>query len=162
MIREANSSDFDDIWLIFQDIVKRGDTYVYSPDTTKQMAFEIWMKRPLKTFVILGDDDQILATYYIKENRPDLGSHVCRCGFMVSSHARRQGIGEKMCLHSFEVALSMGFRAMQLGYVVSTNKASVNLWLKMGFKIVGTVPKAFQHQLLGDVDVLIMYKLLTN
>ena len=162
MIREARSADFDSIWLIFQDIVKRGDTYVYSPQTSKTMAFEIWMKRPLKTFVLVGDDDHILGTYYIKENRPDLGSHVCRCGFMVASQARRKGIGEKMCRHSFEQAISLGFRSMQLGYVVSTNQASVNLWLKMGFKIVGTVPKAFQHQHFGDVDVLIMYKDLTK
>ena len=162
MIYEANNEDFDNIWDIFNNVVQSGDAYVYSPMTSKESAFNIWMKRPIKTFVFKSNQNEILGTYYIKENRPDLGSHVCRCGFMVAPLARKQGIAQQMCYHSFDIAKSLGFRGMQLGYVVSTNKASVNLWHKMGFDHVGTVPNAFQHQVLGDVDVFIFYKSLAD
>ncbi len=162
MIREATDNDFDDIWAIFNAVVKTGESYVYSPDTTKDDAYRIWMTLPIKTFVMIGDKGNIVGTYYIKQNRPDLGSHICRCGYMVHPDARRQGIGEAMCQHSLSVAPDLGFRGMQLGYVVSSNTASVNLWKKMGFIEVGRVPNAFQHQSLGDVDVLIMYQSLTN
>ncbi|MEK9727611.1 MAG: GNAT family N-acetyltransferase [Candidatus Margulisiibacteriota bacterium] len=163
IISEANIKDFDEIWEIFHHVIQSGTTYVYSPQTTREGAFDIWMQRPLKTFVVrLKETRQMVGTYYIKENRPDLGSHICRCGFMVSPNFRRNGIGELMCKHSFIQAKSMGFRGIQLGYVVSTNTASVQLWLKMGFTQVGCVPKAFQHSNLGDVDVLIMYKPLSD
>jgi len=162
MIREATSSDFDTIWSIFRLVVSTGTSYVYSPTTTKDAAYDIWMERPLKTYVYLDDHGSITGTYYIKENRPDLGSHICRCGFMVHPDAHRQGIGEAMCSHALAIAPTLGFRGMQLSYVVSTNHASVNLWLKMGFQQVGRVPNAFQHQSLGDVDILIMHKSLTN
>ncbi len=161
-IREAKPTDYDSIWPIFKAVVSTGTSYVYSPNTTKEGAFEIWMQRPKKTLVCLNMDETIVGTYYIKENRPDLGSHICRCGFMVSPDARRQGIGEAMCKHSLELAKSMGFRGMQLSYVVATNTPSVQLWEKMGFQKVGRVPNAFQHQNLGDVDVWIMYKSLTD
>ena len=162
IISEALDDDFDEIWVIFKSVIRLGTSYVYSPLTSKEQAFDIWMKRPLKTFAVRNDNSEMLGTYYIKENRPDLGSHICRCGYMVSPEQRRQGIGEQMCQHSLEQAKLMGFRGIQLGYVVSTNTASVNLWLKMGFKQVGTVPNAFQHSTLGDVDVFIMYKSLTD
>ncbi|MEC8677422.1 MAG: GNAT family N-acetyltransferase [Candidatus Margulisiibacteriota bacterium] len=162
VITEANQSDFDEIWNIFSAVVKTGTTYVYSPNTTKEQAFDIWMTRPKKTFVLRDINGVMKGTYYIKENRPDLGSHICRCGFMVLPSSRREGVGEAMCKHSLEESKKLGFRGMQLSYVVESNKASVNLWLKMGFTKVGQIPNAFQHQELGDVNVLIMYKSLTD
>lgn len=162
MIREATEQDFDDIWFIFQSVVKTGTSYVYSPHTTKDEAHRIWMTLPKKTFVMVDDNGRIQGTYYIKQNRPDLGSHVCRCGYMVHTSARRQGVGEAMCRHSLAIAPSLGFRGMQLTYVVSTNIASVALWKKMGFTQVGRVPNAYQHAEFGDVDVLIFYQSLTN
>ena len=161
-IIQATDLHFDAIWPIFTAVVQTGQSYVYSPSTSKTEAYDIWMTRPIKTFVVLNDDEDVIGTYYIKENRPDLGSHVCRCGFMVDPNIRRQGVGEAMCKHAIDTAKSLGFRGMQLGYVVSTNTASVNLWKKMGFTEVGRVPNAFQHQSLGDVDVLIMYQALAN
>ena len=38
-----------------------------------------------------------------------------------------------------------GYEAMQFNFVVSTNTAGVELWKKLGFEIVGTLPKAFRH-----------------
>ena len=49
------------------------------------------------------------------------------------------------------------FRAV----VVSTNEAAVALWKKLGFAIVGTLPKAFRHRQLGDVDAYVMYRFLS-
>jgi len=38
----------------------------------------------------------------------------------------------------------------------------VALWKKLGFAVVGTLPKAFAHQQLGLVDVYIMYRFLDD
>ncbi len=51
---------------------------------------------------------------------------------------------------------------MQYNLVVKTNEASVHLWQKMGFDIVGTLPGAFHR--CGDdfVDAYVMYKVLSD
>jgi hypothetical protein len=49
---------------------------------------------------------------------------------------------------------------MQFNAVVSTNERAVRLWKKMGFTIVGTVPKAFRHKDQGLVDIFIMHRFL--
>lgn len=115
------------------------------------------MQLPRKTFVA-EEEGKLLGTYYIKTNQQGPGSHVCNCGYMVSSAARGIGIATAMCQHSQVVALELGYHAMQFNFVASTNEGAVRLWQKLGFEIVGRLPGAFKHPNLGNVDALVMYK----
>ncbi len=156
-IREATEKDFDEIWPIFHEIVSAGETYAYSQDTTKEQALNIWLKVPRKTFVF-EENGKILGTYYLKTNQAGPGSHVCNCGYMVSSQARGKGLATSMCKHSQEIAKELGYKAMQFNFVASSNEGAVRLWTKLGFEIVGNLPKAFNHPVNGYVDALVMYK----
>ena len=156
-IREATKKDFDAIWPIFHEIVSLGDTYAYSPKTTKDEAYTLWISTPEKTFVC-EENRQILGTYYIKKNQAGPGNHVCNCGYMVASTARGRGLATAMCEHSQKIALELGYKAMQFNFVASSNKSAIKLWRKLGFNIVGTLPKAFNHPIQGYIDALVMYK----
>lgn len=156
-IREATENDFENIWPIFHEIVSAGETYAYSQDTTKEQAFNIWIKTPRKTFVA-EKNGNILGTYYLKTNQAGPGSHVCNCGYMVSTQARGKGLATSMCNHSQEIAKKLDYKAMQFNFVASTNEVAVRLWKKLGFETVGTLPRAFNHPTKGHVDALIMYK----
>ena len=136
-----------------------GDTYGYERDITEQEARRVWMELPAKTFVA-EQDGQILGTYYIKTNQAGPGSHVCNCGYMVATDSRGRGLASIMCEHSQKVAIELGFEAMQFNFVATTNDGAVNLWKKLGFNIVGVLPKAFNHPLHGNVDALVMHKFL--
>ena len=103
-------------------------------------------------------EGEILGTYYIKANQPGLGSHVCNCGYMVRASARGEGIGRAMCKHSLGEARKLGFKAMQFNLVVSTNTGAVKLWRDLGFDIIVTLPKAFNHRQKGFVDAFVMYQ----
>ena len=156
-IREAVKVDFDLIWPIFREIVKAGETYAYAPETTKEQAFKIWIETPRKTYV-LEEEGNILGTYFLKTNQAGPGSHVCNCGYMVSSSARGRGLATAMCEHSQKVARALGYKAMQFNFVASSNEGAVRLWGKLGFETVGCLPKAFNHPTLGYVDAIVMYK----
>jgi len=156
-IREAKLSDFDKIWPIFHEIASAGETYAYSPDTSKAEALDIWISNPRKTFVV-EENNNILGTYYIKTNQAGPGKHVCNCGYMVSSSARGRGLATSMCEHSQRTATEMGYEAMQFNFVASTNEGAIRLWNKLGFETVGNLPKAFKHPTQGYVDALVMYK----
>jgi L-amino acid N-acyltransferase YncA len=158
-IRRARESDFDSIWHIFRKVVMAGDSYVYDPQTTRKQARAIWMSAEVATYVACLDE-KVVGTYILKPNQPGLGSHVANAGYMVSHEASGQGVGRAMCEHSLAEARKAGFKAMQFNMVVSTNEAAVALWKKLGFKIVGTLPKAFQHKRLGLVDTYVMHRFL--
>lgn len=156
-IRQAEARDFAEIWPILHNVFSRGDTYVFPPDISKEESYHIWMEIPLVTYVAL-ENEQIVGTYFLKPNRPGLGSHVCNAGYAVSSKARGQGIGRAMCEHSLTEARTLGFKGMQYNFVVATNQAAINLWERCGFHIVGRLPNAFKHKEKGLVDAYVMYQ----
>ena len=156
-IREAEKEDFDSIWPIFHEIVAAGETYAYSTDTTKEQAKKIWLDAPRKTY-IFEEEGKILGTYYLKTNQAGPGKHVCNCGYMVSSLARGKGLATSMCEHSQQIALALGYKAMQFNFVASSNEGAVRLWGKLGFETVGHLPKAFNHPTKGYIEALVMYK----
>ncbi|WKD51060.1 GNAT family N-acetyltransferase [Microbulbifer spongiae] len=160
-IREATKEDWDLIWPIFHEITKAGETYAYEMDTTKAEAEKIWLETPRKTFVF-EEDEIILGTYYLKTNQAGPGKHVCNCGYMVSASARGRGLATTMCRHSQNMALELGYKAMQFNFVASSNGGAVHLWCKLGFDIVGRLPKAFNHPTKGYVDALVLFKWLAD
>ena len=81
---------------------------------------------------------------------------------MVASRMRGRGVATAMCKDSQRQALLMGYMALQFNLVVASNQKAVGLWQSLGFTIVGTLPKAFDHIEDGLVDAHIMYKILDD
>lgn len=165
IIRQAVAADFAAIWPIFQQIAAAGDTYAYDRDISEQDAQRIWMQIPARTFVVVEGrpgNEKILGTYYIKTNQAGPGAHVCNCGYMVDDSARGRGLATAMCEHSQNVAIALGYEAMQFNFVASTNTGAIRLWEKLGFDTVGRLPKAFNHPAEGNVDALVMFKWLAG
>ncbi len=159
-IRSFQEEDWFETWAIIEPVFRAGETYAFSPDITAEEAHKAWIEAPADTFVVVDSDNRILGTYYIKQNQPALGSHVCNCGYIVADNARNKGLAALMCDHSQTQAVSMGFLAMQYNLVVATNESAIHLWKKKGFKIIGTLPKSFRHSRFGLTDSHVMYKLL--
>lgn len=157
MIREISKLEFESFWPTFSSIIQEQETYAFDPNMTLEEAFSIWCKTPLKSYAFV-ENDVVLGAYYIKPNAVGPSNHICNCGYMVASVARGKGIARKMCEHSQQSAIQLGFKAMQFNSVVSTNEIAVNLWKKLGFEVVGTIPKAYRHNHLGYVDSFVMYK----
>lgn len=159
-IQEYDERDWADLWPVLRETFEKGDTYAFAPDLSESEARRVWIEAPAATFVARDPAGTLLGTYYIKPNQPELGAHVCNCGYVTAREARGRGVASRLCEHSQSVAVEMGFRAMQFNLVVATNEGAVRLWRKLGFAIVGRLPGAFRHSELGYVDALVMYKTL--
>ena len=161
LIRPYAPADWSAVWPMLRDTFRKGDTYSFAPNSTEAEIETAWIATPAATFVACDDDGTIIGTYFIKANQPGLGSHVCNCGYVVATNTQGKGVATLMCEHSQTTAIGMGFQAMQFNFVVATNERAVRLWQKLGFMIVGRLPGAFNHQQLGLVDALVMFKQLT-
>lgn len=158
-VRTVVPADWDAVWAVFHEVVALGDTYAYSPDTTRVDALSTWIDAAHATYVA-EIDGRVVGTYFIKANQPGQGGHVCNAGYMVAAAARGRGLGQAMCAHSLDVARELGYTAMQYNLVVSTNEGAIRVWERMGFATVGRLPGAFRHPELGPVDALVMYRTL--
>jgi ribosomal protein S18 acetylase RimI-like enzyme len=156
-IREATAADRDAIWDIFREVLAAGDTYAFDPGMSRHEALGYWFGADTRTYVA-ESRGRILGTYILRPNQSGGGSHVANAAFMVASDTRGQGIGRAMAEHCLSEARRIGFHAMQFNFVVSTNDSAVRLWQKLGFKIVGTLARAFRHPEKGYVDAYVMYR----
>lgn len=161
IIRESTDEDWPAIWRILEPVFRAGETYAFDVDISEEESREAWYEKPVGTFVA-ERSGEIVGTYYLKPNQSGPGSHICNCGYIVDEMAQGQGVASRMCEHSQHVAVEHGFRGMQYNLVVSTNNHAIRLWEKHGFRIVGTLPGAFEHARLGFVDAHIMFKQLVT
>ena len=159
-IRRATAADAGDIWRIFHAVVAGGDTYTFLPDTPREEAEAYFLGPRMASWVIEDGSGRVIGMYKLIPNHGGLGSHVANASFMVDPAAQGSGAGRAMGEHCLEQARLAGYESMQFNFVVSTNSAAVELWKKLGFQIVGTLPKAFRHAALGDVDAYVMYRFL--
>ena len=156
-IRKADSQDQDTLWEIICPIIRTGGTYVFDPNSGKEKMLDYWLNDDKVTYIAeIGG--VILGTFYLKANQPDLGNHVCNAGFMVSEKASGKGIGKAMGKFAMLEAKRLGFEAMQFNFVIKTNEKAVVLWKSLGFEVIGEIPEAYRHPLLGLVPALIMYQ----
>ena len=156
-IRAMTEDDFKLFWPVFSRIAQEQETYMYDPNIPYEEAHKIWCEEPMRTFVY-ERNGKICGSYYIKKNPTTLSRYICNCGYMVDPDFKNQGIAQKLCLHSQNIARELDFKSMQFNAVVSTNVTAVYLWKKMGFRIIKTLPKAYEHKTLGPVDCYVMYK----
>jgi GNAT superfamily N-acetyltransferase len=158
-IRKATASDLEAMHAIFESIVKRGDTYPFGLPVSHNATSVYWLGPGIKTY-LAEYKDRIVGMYRLVPNQPDRGAHVANASFMTDPRYQGQGIGQAMGKHCLKEASKVGYLAMQFNFVVSSNKAALALWKKLGFKIVGRIPKAFKHKKLGYVDAYIMHRFL--
>src|SRR5262249_42282353 len=162
-IRPATNADHGAIWKIFHEIVSEGDTYALDPKMSRDEALAYWFRPGTQTYVaelhsvrdgvaVPGKPTasptiqgrQIVGTYILRPNQSGPGSHVANAAFMVARESEAFGVGRRMAEHCLSQAQRMGFHAMQFNFVVSTNTRAISLWKKLGFEIVGTLPRAFR------------------
>ncbi|MDQ3799188.1 MAG: GNAT family N-acetyltransferase [Acidobacteriota bacterium] len=156
-IRKAAVADKTRIWEIIKSVISTGDTYVFAPDSSRKKMLAYWFAADKKTYVALWENE-IVGTFYLKDNQPDLGSHVANAGYMVAPEAKGKRVGRAMAEFSLDEAKKLGYQAMQFNFVVKSNEIAVKLWLDLGFEIIGEIPEAFNHAELGLTNAYLMYR----
>lgn len=157
VVRPIEGGDWDAVFAIFRAVVAEGETYAYPEDLSSEAARTLWVEGPPVETVVALRDGVILGTARFGPNRPARGSHVATASFMVSREARGSGVGRSMCEYAVDWAKEHGYAGMQFNAVVSTNFHAIELYRKLGFVTIGTVPEAFEHATLGRVGLDIMY-----
>ncbi|WP_298457087.1 GNAT family N-acetyltransferase [uncultured Cellulomonas sp.] len=158
IIREAVAQDWPDIFPVFRSIVAAGRTYTYPDGLSSDEARVLWMARPPGRTVVAVDGDTLLGTATTGPNRPGRGSHVATASFMVHPDHHGRGVGRRLGAEVLEWARDAGYRSMQFNAVVETNTPAVHLWQSLGFRVLATVPEAFDHPEHGLVGLHVMYR----
>jgi GNAT superfamily N-acetyltransferase len=157
-IRAFREEDWAQVWAIFSEVVRAGDTFTYDPGGSERDARDVWIKAPPGLTVVAVEGDRVIGSAHMETNRPGPGSHVSTASFMVAADARGRGVGTALCEFALDWARERGYAGMQFNAVAESNHTAVDLYKRLGFDVVGTVPGAFEHPMLGRVGLHVMYR----
>lgn len=158
-LRPARSFDRDEIWQCLAPVIRKGDTYALPTHWSQRQALAYWMQEEHRVYVAETADRLIVGTFYIRANQKGAGAHTANAGFVARPG---HGAGRIMAEYALQEAVSLGYKAMQFNFVISTNERAIALWESFGFQTIGRVPEAFDHPALGMVDALIMWRRLSS
>lgn len=156
-IRPFDDADWPGVWAILEPVIRAGETFPHPVAMSESAARENWTRTQLYSYVAEDETGAIVGAFAMRANQMERGAHVANASYVVAEAARGRGVATAMCRASQEIARKAGFRAMQFNLVVATNKGAVKAWTRAGMKIVGLLPKAFNHRRLGYVDAYVMY-----
>jgi GNAT superfamily N-acetyltransferase len=157
-IREATPADWPLIYPFWSAIVNAGETYAYPEGLTADEAEPLWMERPPGDTVVAVDGAELLGSAKMGPNRPGRGAHIATASFMVNPAHAGRGVGRALGEYMIGWAGRQRYHAIQFNAVVETNVAAVHLWQSLGFRILCTVPEAFDHPTNGLVGLNVMYR----
>jgi len=156
-IREFAEADWPQVWPIVRDVVRAQETFPYDPAMTEDQARETWIEAPPGLTVVAAEDGRVLGTAKMGPNKPGPGAHISTASFMVAADARGKGVGGALCRCAMDWAKEHRYAGMQFNAVVESNRSAVELYERLGFAMIGTVPGAYEHRVLGRVGLHIMY-----
>jgi GNAT superfamily N-acetyltransferase len=157
LIRNATVDDWPLIHPFFSAIVAAGQTYAYPEGLTADAARPLWMEEPPGRTVVAVDGSTVLGSAKMGPNRPGRGAHIATASFMVDPGRQGRGVGRALGEHVVAWARTAGYRGIQFNAVVETNHGAVRLWQSLGFRILTTVPGAFDHPEHGYVGLHVMW-----
>lgn len=157
-IRAARSQDWPAVWAFLAPVLRAGETYTYPQDIAEDDARRAWLLSDPWRVVVAEEPGRILGIAKYGPNWPGRGAHVANASFVVDPDAPGRGVGRALAEHVLTAARGQGFRAMQFNAVVETNLRAVALWESLGFRILATVPEAFDHPTRGLVGLHIMHR----
>jgi L-amino acid N-acyltransferase YncA len=160
-IRPARLEDFEEIYDIFCNVLNEGKTYSYTlAEMTPDRSLAYWISAAGTHCMVADVEGKVAGVCAVRPHRTGRAHHVANASFIVHPEFRRMGIARALGKAALEDAKNQGYLAMQFNFVVSVNTVAVNLWQSLGFKIVGTLPKGFDHAQQGLVDVYVMHQFL--
>jgi L-amino acid N-acyltransferase YncA len=156
LVLSTEEKDYLELHRILNDIIEEGIAYpqenVLNFTQFKQYytTNEVFVLKFKKTSEIIG-------SFYIKPNFPGRCDHFCNAGFIVDKKFRNLGAGKIMGFHYLRLANLLKYKASFFNLVFANNLPSLNLWRKLGFKELNTIPNVGRTKDGGFVDAYQFY-----
>lgn len=103
-------------------------------------------------------ENEVVGLYILHPNNIGRCGHIANASFGVKEAYRGKGIGRLLVADCLKRSQDNGFKGLQFNAVVSTNYPAITLYLKLGFKIIGTIKEGYRLKDNSYVDTLIFLK----
>ena len=145
ILNELKAEDLGGALKIWNDVVKDGIAFPQDKEMTVDEAISFFNAQTKTITAKDAKDEQVVGMYILHPNNVGRCAHICNASYAVSKDCRGKGIGELLVKDCIKRAKECGFKILQFNAVVADNIPALNLYKKLGFKQLGTIPKGFKN-----------------
>lgn len=149
------------LYAIFREVVESGSQFPYECSSMEEFHRQFFTPHG-QVYVCHSRQGEVIGGFYIRANYSGRSSHIANAAYMMHNSYRGKGVGSLLIKSSLQLAKELGFQAMQFNMVLSQNTRPVKLYARLGFSIVGTIPKAVRNADGSYQDGYVMHRELEN
>lgn len=127
---------------IWNEVVREGIAFPQEDELDAITGDEFFKAQSFTGLAVEGDE--VLALYILHPNNVGRCAHISNASYAVRADLRGRHIGELIVKDCIVRAKELGFRILQFNAVVATNIHARNLYQRLGFKELGTIPGGFR------------------
>jgi ribosomal protein S18 acetylase RimI-like enzyme len=155
-MRQLNQEDLKQATEIWNFIVDEANSFPGDQVLCEAEA-AVMFAQQTETVCALSENE-VVGLYILHPNNIGRCGHIANASFGVKQAYRGRGIGRLLVEDCLKRSLENGFKGLQFNAVVSTNYPAITLYLKLGFKIIGTIKDGYRLKDNSYVDTLIFLK----
>ncbi len=141
---------------LWNQIIREGNSFPGDKELTLEEARAMFEAQTATVCALDGED--VVGLYILHPNNIGRCGHIANSSYAVDDRIRGNGIGRLLVNDSVERARQHGFRGLQFNAVVATNYRAITLYLKLGFKIIGTIKGGYRLKDGSFEDTIIFLK----
>lgn len=146
VVREMTQNDIDETARIWNQVVMDGKAFPQTETLDRKSAEDFFGAQSFTAVACIEETGEIAGLYILHPNNVGRCGHMANASYAVKTGMRGNHIGEKLVRHSLLKAKELGFRIMVFNAVVSSNTCALNLYEKLGFTRLGTIPAGFLNK----------------
>ena len=129
-----------DIW---NQVVEDGVAFPQTELLTEETGDPFFKEQSFTGLAVDAETGQAAGLYILHPNNVGRCGHICNASYAVHRDMRGHQIGEALVRHCLQKAKELGFKILQFNAVVASNTPALNLYKKLGFVRLGTIPGGF-------------------
>jgi len=161
VVKPYESKNVREAIAIWNEIVREGIAFPQEEELNEISGDEFFKSQSFTGLAFDEDTQELVALYILHPNNVGRCGHISNASYAVRSDVRGRHIGEIIVKDCIERAKSLGFRILQFNAVVATNIHARNLYQRLGFKELGTIPGGFRMPDCSFADIVPQFITLT-
>ena len=142
-VRRFQKEDTEKAIVIWNSVVEDGIAFPQTELLTEETG-RAFFEEQTYTGIARDETGEIVGLYILHPNNVGRCGHICNCSYAVHPDCRGQHIGEMLVRDSIQQGKACGFRILQFNAVVASNMPALQLYRKIGFIQLGTIPGGFR------------------
>lgn len=157
VIREYTPEDIPAMVDIWNEVVEEGVAFPQEDYLDAGTGTEFFSVQSRCAVAQGAGTGRIYGLYILHPNNVGRCGHIANASYAIASDSRGLHIGEKLVTDSIAQARCLGFGILQFNAVVANNIHARHLYERVGFTLIGTVPRGFRMKDSRYEDICLYY-----